>query len=84
MVYQGFSLLTANPQLLANAEVNAVANNATRVQPLHSAAAQRSVAIVRMLLDAGANVHAKQEGGYTALDAAVMHKDDELISVLRG
>ena len=56
--------------LAQGAQVNAIAANPSRVQPLHSAVACRSVEIVRLLLDHDAAVNARQQGGWTALQAA--------------
>lgn len=54
------------------------------VRPLHSAAADGGdVEIARMLLDAGADVHAAQPGGFTALDAALQAGNAELEALLR-
>lgn len=68
--------------LEAGADPNAVAGNATRVQPLHSAAAARAVGIVRLLLRHDADVNARQAGGFTALQAAAKSGDSELVAVL--
>jgi ankyrin repeat protein len=51
------------------------------VAPIHSAAASRSISIVRMLLEHGAPVDAAQHGGWTALMAAA-HRGDEPLSEL--
>jgi ankyrin repeat protein len=53
------------------------------VQPLHSAAAARQVEIARLLLDAGADPNAAQQGGFLALDAALRNDDRELEALLR-
>ncbi|HEU0337688.1 MAG TPA: ankyrin repeat domain-containing protein [Gaiellaceae bacterium] len=66
------------------ADVRAVSRNALRVQPLHSAAAARQVEIARLLLDAGADPNAAQEGGFVPLDAALQNEDRELEALLRG
>lgn len=64
------------------ARVAVPAANAMKVHPLHSAAATRSVAICRQLLEAGADANAVQEAGYTALMAAAMHGQSELVELL--
>src|SRR4051794_37959301 len=64
------------------ADPSAVARNPMRVQPLHSAAASRQLAIARALLDAGADVDARQEGGFTALHAAAHNGDVALVRLL--
>ena len=69
--------------LLAHgAAVNAVAANPSRVQPLHSATACRSLELVRLLLEHGAEVNARQQGGWTALQAAAKHGGLELVELL--
>ena len=52
------------------ADVGAVAKNDMEVQPLHSAVAADAREIVAALLLAGADVNARQKGGYTPLMAA--------------
>jgi uncharacterized protein len=64
------------------ADVVAVARNAMRVQPLHSATAGHDVATVRLLLAAGADPDARQHGGWTPLMAARQHGDAEIERVL--
>jgi len=64
------------------ADPNAVADNASRVQPLHSAVAVRCMECINLLLAAGVSVNARQEGGWTALQAAAKHGDLELIDLL--
>jgi ankyrin repeat protein len=66
----------------SGADVSAVAANDMKVQPLHSAAASRSTATSRLLLDAGAAPDAQQVGGYTPLHEAALHADLELIELL--
>jgi ankyrin repeat protein len=69
--------------LVANsADVGAVARNPMAVTPLHSAAASREIQIVRLLLEKGAEVDARQHGGFTALHAAAMHGDEALAQLL--
>src|ERR1700733_3678774 len=49
------------------AKVNAPSTNAMRNTALHAAAAGRAPAIAKLLLDAGADVNARQSGGWTPL-----------------
>jgi ankyrin repeat protein len=72
----------AQALLNQGAEVNAVTENAMKNQPLHAAAAGRRADIVALLLERGANVNAKQHGGWTALHAAAQNGDLEMIQTL--
>jgi ankyrin repeat protein len=70
----------AQPEVVAlllrrGADPNAVARNASRVSPLHSAVAGRNLDTVRLLLMQGADPNARQQGGWTALHAAALHGD---------
>lgn len=67
-----------------NADVNAVSGNAMRLQPIHAAAAGSGdrVAIVSALLAKGADVNARQSGGYTALHTAADNDDVALARLL--
>ena len=64
------------------ADVATAATNPMRVQALHAAAASRSVAIVRMLLEAGADPNARQHVGYTPLMGAAGNGSDEMVDLL--
>jgi uncharacterized protein len=66
----------------AGADANAESRNDTRVRPLHSAVARSDREVARQLLDAGAEVDAKQSGGFTALHAAAMNGDEQLVDML--
>ena len=58
-------------------------NESIQVLPIQSAAADGgSVEIVRMLLDAGADVNATQPGGFRAIDAARIDGNKELERLL--
>jgi ankyrin repeat protein len=65
------------------ADVGAVSRNELQVQPLHSAAAARQLRIAQLLLDAGADPNAAQQGGFVPLDAALQNEDRELEALLR-
>jgi ankyrin repeat protein len=64
------------------ADVQAVARNPMRVQPLHAATAARSVESVRLILEAGADPDAEQQEGWTALMVARQHDDTEIVDLL--
>ncbi|MDB4951359.1 MAG: Ankyrin [Gemmatimonadetes bacterium] len=62
----------------------AVSTNALANHPLHAALAGPTLGVdgVALLLDAGADVNARQHGGYTALHAAAMHGDAAMLRLL--
>jgi ankyrin repeat protein len=60
-------------------DVEPVADNASRVRPLHSAVAGGSVEAVELLLEAGAHVEARQSGGFTPLMGAAAGGSEELV-----
>jgi ankyrin repeat protein len=64
------------------ADVAQVARNPMRVQPLHAAVGGRSFDAVRMLVEAGAPIDAKQQKGFTPLQAAVHQGNVELTTYL--
>lgn len=57
------------------ADVHGVSPTFGNVTPLHSAAAGGSAEIVQLLLAAGADANARQNGGFTALHAAAHNGD---------
>ena len=78
-----FSQPQAAEELLAHgADPNAVATNGSKLAVINSAAASNNAALVKMLLRAGANPDAQQQGGFTALHAAAQHKNAEMIQAL--
>jgi uncharacterized protein len=72
----------AGALLVAGADPDAVADNESRVHPLHSAVAARDAEAVRVLLEAGADPDARQAGGFTALHAAAQHDDAATAALL--
>ena len=72
---------TGRALLAAGASPNAVARNAMVVQPLHSSAAAGHLAISQALLDSGADVNARQGGGYMPLHEAIGRDDAALVKL---
>ncbi len=69
--------------LARGAKLGRVSRNPQRRQPLHSAVALgRSLITTRCLIEAGADVNARQSGGYTALHHASALGHAEMVSLL--
>jgi ankyrin repeat protein len=64
------------------ADPDAVSRNAMSLRPLHSAAASRSLEIMKLVLDRGASVNSRQHGGWTPLHSAASHGDLAAIELL--
>ncbi len=64
------------------ADVNAVAQNGQRIQPIHAAAANGNVRVIEALLQHGADVNARQQGDFTALHAAAMDGHEAMARLL--
>jgi uncharacterized protein len=64
------------------AKIDAVANNATQVMPLHSAASSRNLAAARLLVEHGAPVNARQQAGWVPIHAAAQNGDQEMVDLL--
>jgi ankyrin repeat protein len=65
------------------ADVRATSINTMRNTPLHATLAGPSgIAGVRLLAEAGADVNARQHGGYTALHSAAQHGAVDVIDLL--
>ncbi len=73
---------TVRAALAAGCPVSIVSHNAMALQPIHSAAAAGHLEILRLLLEAGADVNATQAGGFSALHSAASHGDAEMVRVL--
>lgn len=68
--------------LKAGANPSLPSNNAFKVAPLHSAAASKNVRIAQLLINAGADVNAKQQEGITPLHSAAHNGDLEMAQLL--
>jgi uncharacterized protein len=64
------------------AKVDAVANNATHVMPLHSAASARNLMAARLLVEHGSPVNTRQQGGWVPLHAAAQNGDRDMVELL--
>lgn len=64
------------------ADVNASADNAQRVAPVHAAAAVRDIETMRLLLDRGADPNATQQMDVTPLHGAASRGDIEMARLL--
>ncbi|HEY0156010.1 MAG TPA: ankyrin repeat domain-containing protein [Thermoanaerobaculia bacterium] len=64
------------------ADVNAAADNAQRVAPLHAAAAVQDRESLELLLARGADANAKQQLDYTPLHGAASRGDVEMAKLL--
>jgi ankyrin repeat protein len=72
----------AETLIAQGAGVNVRSDNKMQNMPLHAAAGGRSKDAVRILLEHGAEVNARQEGGWTALHAASQNGDAEMVRLL--
>jgi ankyrin repeat protein len=64
------------------ADLNARSRNPMQNTPLHAAAAGRNRDAVRVLLEHGVEVNARQHSGWTALHAASQNGDVEMVRLL--
>jgi len=76
------SLNSASFLIGRGADVNLMANNQSRIRPLHSATAAGHGAIVALLLKLGADANALQAGGFTPLMAAANLGNDPVVNML--
>jgi ankyrin repeat protein len=82
-----FAAFFSRPEIARNlirhgADVAAVARNAMKVAPLHSAAAAHSTEIVGILLENDAPPNVPQEGGWVPLHEAAQIGDKQMVEVL--
>jgi ankyrin repeat protein len=66
----------------AGAAVDAVAANPMKIMPLHSAASSSNLEAARLLLEHGAPVNARQQGGWVPLHAAAQNGDRPMVDLL--
>jgi ankyrin repeat protein len=66
----------------AGAAVDAVASNPMKVMPLHSAASARNLEAARHLLEHGAPINARQQGGWVPIHAAAQNGDRAMVELL--
>lgn len=72
----------ARELIARGADVNAAAENAQRVAPLHAAAAVCDRETMRLLLERGANPNARQQADVTPLHGAASRGDEEAARLL--
>jgi ankyrin repeat protein len=66
----------------ADTDVTIESHSAMRVTPLASAVAGDHAAVARLLVEHGADVNARQNGGWTPLHSAAANGDEELVLFL--
>jgi ankyrin repeat protein len=83
----GLAIFFRHPELARwlieqGADVNAAAENAARVAPVHAAAAVCDHDTMRLLLERGADANARQQMDYTPLHGAASRGDIEMAKLL--
>jgi ankyrin repeat protein len=63
---------TVKVLLDSGADVNTQARNAMKVRPIHAASAAGQIEVVRLLIERGADVNARQQSGFTPLHEAAL------------
>ena len=74
---------TVKQHLAAGTDVNAKNDPYGEMTPLHLAASQGQKEVVELLIEKGADVNAKLEGGRTPLDVAIVQNKTETADLLR-
>jgi uncharacterized protein len=64
------------------ADVNQVAENPIRIAPIHAAVSNKDVEMVRLLIERGADVNARQQKGFTPLQGAAGSGSIEIMDLL--
>jgi uncharacterized protein len=64
------------------ASVDAVTSNPMKLMPLHSAASARNLEAVRLLLEHGAPVNARQQWGWIPIHAAAQNGDRAMVEMM--
>lgn len=72
----------ARTLLAHGAQINSPSNNPAKVMPLHSAVASEQLELAEMLLKGGAQVNARQGGGFIPLHGAAQNGQMEMVRVL--
>jgi ankyrin repeat protein len=72
----------ADALLAKGAEIDSRSTNNMQNTPLHAAVAGRRAAMVKFLLERGANANARQTGGWTALQGAAQNGDRDMLEAL--
>jgi ankyrin repeat protein len=68
--------------LSKGAKIDARSTNSMQNTPLHAAVAGRRAAMVKFLLEHGADANSRQSGGWTALQGAAQGGDREMVETL--
>lgn len=66
----------------AGADVNAAATNPMKVAPVHAAAAAHDLAVMTLLLDAGADPNLTQQAGFVPLHEAASEGETAMVRLL--
>jgi uncharacterized protein len=68
--------------LSVGADVNQVAKNPIQISPIHSAVSSKDLEMVKLLVDHGADVNARQQKGFTPLQGAAGSGDLDIMKLL--